>query len=244
MCLIDPWVELMWTETHCRNIIKITLLCLLVLAAFIFCYINCGEAPVFQQEAFSLRIRQPAVMVKLLETEHPIQVSSNGSILIRCFPHQGEPIDYYAAVDLLVEPSPFGLKLSQRSEGELETGLLRVSFFPKEESLWLYLNGMPYRGALEISQSEKTGSLLAFNLVHVEDYLKGVVPAEIGELDAWEMEALKAQAVAARTYSLSRVKQFKNKGYHLEATVADQVYLGVFGETPLANEAVLLVAEL
>jgi stage II sporulation protein D len=231
-------MEQMWIKTDSQNIIKITVLCLLGLAAFVFCFIDCGEAPVFREEAFSPQIRQPAVKVKLLETKHHIRVGSIGSFVIRCFPHQGDPIDYYAAADLLVESSPDGLRLGQRSQGELEAGLLQVSFFPKEEGLWLYLNGKTYRGALEISQSEKTGSLLALNLVHVEDYLKGVVPAEIGELSAWEMEALKAQAVVARTYSLSRMERYQNKGYDLEATVADQVYLGVVGETPLANEAV------
>jgi SpoIID/LytB domain protein len=231
-------MEQMWIKTDRQNMIKITVLCLLGLAAFVFCYINCGETPVFREEAFSLQIRQPAVKVKLLETKQHIRVSSNGSIVIRCFPLQGDPIDYYAVADLLVEPSLFGIRLGQRSQGELETDLLQVSFFPKEEGLWLHLNGKPYRGALEISQSEKTGTLLAFNLVHVEDYLKGVVPAEIGELSAWEMEALKAQAVAARTYSLSRIERYQNKGYDLEANVADQVYLGVVGETSLANEAV------
>lgn len=231
-------MERMWIKIHSQNLIKITAFCLLGLTAFVFCYINCGETPVFREEAFSFQIRQPAVKVKLLETKHHIRVSSNGSIVIRCFPHQGDPIDYYAVADLLVEPSPFGLRLCQRSQGELEAGLLQVSFFPKEDGLWLHLNGKPYRGALEISQSEKTGSLLALNLVHVEDYLKGVVPAEIGELSAWEMEALKAQTVAARTYSLSRMERYQNIGYDLEATVADQVYLGVVGEAPLANEAV------
>jgi stage II sporulation protein D len=231
-------MEQMWLKIPSQNVIKVTAFCLLGLAAFIFFFMDCGEAPVFQEEVFSFQIRQPAVKVKLLETEHQIQIGSHGSIMVRCFPYQGPPIDYYAAADLLVEPSPFGLRLSQKSQGELGTDLLRVSFFPKRDGLWLYLNGRPYRGALEIIRDKESGSLMVLNLVHVEDYLKGVVPVEIGELSAWEMEALKAQAVAARTYSLSRVKQFQNKGYDLEATVADQVYLGVFGETPLANEAV------
>jgi stage II sporulation protein D len=79
---------------------------------------------------------------------------------------------------------------------------------------------------------------VVLNTVNVEDYLKGVVPAEIGNLSDEEMEALKAQAVAARTYSLSRLGQYKNSGYDLEASVVDQVYNGVEGENPLGNEAI------
>jgi SpoIID/LytB domain protein len=231
-------MEQMWIKTDSWSKIKIAVLCTLSLSTFVFCFIDCGKAPVFQKETSFPQVKQPAVTVRLVETKQGIWISSVGSFIIRCFPHQGEPTDYYAAADLLIEPLPAGLRLSQRSQGELETGLLKVSFFPKEENLWLYLNGKPYRGALHVSEGNETGSLLVLNLVHVEDYLKGVVPAEIGELSAWEIEALKAQAVAARTYSLSRLKRYQNKGYHLEATVADQVYLGVAGETPLANEAV------
>jgi stage II sporulation protein D len=122
----------------------------------------------------------------------------------------------------------------------MENDLKRLLFVPKEGNFWMYLNGLPYRGVLEVLRNEEGESLRALNLISLEDYLKGVVPAEIGKLTTDEMEALKAQAVAARTYSLSRLGQYEKEGYDLEATVADQVYKGIKGEDPLGNRAVEL----
>ena len=77
------------------------------------------------------------------------------------------------------------------------------------------------------------GKLDAINSVDVEDYLRGVVPYEIGKLDSSRIEALKAQAVAARNYVLSpRVKA--SKYYDVVDSVASQVYFGANTEKELA----------
>ena len=202
--------------------------------------LSCAEMPVFREEVFYPKIKQPAVTIKLLETKNSVTVSSNGSFVIRCLPREGEPSVFYASAEMLVGLSDDGLTLSQMTQGELESKLYEVIFFPKEDDSWIYLNGKPYRGVLEITTSKNPGSLLVLNPIYVEDYLKGVVPAEMGKLSQQEIEALKAQAIAARTYSLSRLGQYREKGYDLEASVADQIYKGVEGEDLLANQAVEL----
>jgi stage II sporulation protein D len=68
------------------------------------------------------------------------------------------------------------------------------------------------------------GKLLPINYLDMENYLKGVVPYEMS--DYFPMEALKAQAVAARNYALSRIGFEALKGYDLDDTVAYQVYKG------------------
>ncbi|MCK4427543.1 MAG: SpoIID/LytB domain-containing protein, partial [candidate division Zixibacteria bacterium] len=95
-----------------------------------------------------------------------------------------------------------------------------------------------FDSSTSLTASKNPKPLLILNAVWVEDYLKGVVPAEIGKLSEEEIEALKAQAIAARTYSLSRLGQYKDSGYDLEASVIDQVYKGVDGEDPVVNEAI------
>ncbi|HOM57075.1 MAG TPA: SpoIID/LytB domain-containing protein, partial [Candidatus Latescibacteria bacterium] len=65
----------------------------------------------------------------------------------------------------------------------------------------LSCNGVPYRGQLEVSAVE--GALRVVNIVGLEEYLAGVVPAEIGRLSTREIEAVKAQAIAARTYAVA-----------------------------------------
>ncbi|WCK53618.1 SpoIID/LytB domain-containing protein [Aneurinibacillus sp. Ricciae_BoGa-3] len=78
-------------------------------------------------------------------------------------------------------------------------------------------------------------SIVPINIISVENYLKGVVPTEMS--DSWELEALKAQAVAARTYAISEMKSVKGDGY-INDTVKYQAYQGVNIEGDHANQAV------
>lgn len=97
--------------------------------------------------------------------------------------------------------------------------------------------GKPYRGNLRVLVNGR-GLLNVINVVNLEDYLRGVVPAEMGPKHFDELEALKAQAVAARTYALSNLGQFESEGYDLCATPKCQVYDGVSAEDPLSDAAV------
>jgi stage II sporulation protein D len=208
------------------------------LAVVLLFLLSCGEMPALREEVFYPQIKQPAVTVKLLQTGGNLAISSNGAFVIRCFPREGEKSIYYASAEMQVKLSGGRMILSEKSQGETETDLWKLSFVPQAGDFWISVNGHPYRGVVEVIRDEDGASVRVLNLLYVEDYVKGVVPAEIGRLNRREIEALKAQAVAARTYSLSRRGQYAIQGYDLEATVADQVYRGVEGEDPLANQAV------
>jgi SpoIID/LytB domain protein len=95
----------------------------------------------------------------------------------------------------------------------------------------------PYRGSLVVLVNAR-GTLNLVNRVDLEEYLYGVVPAEMGPRRYDEIEALKAQSVAARTYALAHRAQFEAEGYDLCATPKCQVYAGLAGEDPLSNGAV------
>jgi len=78
---------------------------------------------------------------------------------------------------------------------------------------------------------------MAINNVPLETYLAGVISAEMPSY--WEAEALKAQAIAARTYCLYIKSRFgKNRNWDIKATQANQVYKGVAAETVRTNNAV------
>ncbi len=94
-----------------------------------------------------------------------------------------------------------------------------------------------YRGELEIHA--KSGAISVVNRVPLEDYLRGVVPSEMPA--SWPLEALKAQAVAARNYALLQVKNSKDI-YDVRADQLSQVYRGCGVETPAADRAVLETA--
>jgi stage II sporulation protein D len=92
------------------------------------------------------------------------------------------------------------------------------------------LDGQYYRGKLKLFLNPDSGSFDAINLVPPEAYLAGVVGAEMP--DYWEPEALKAQAIAARTYCLSIKKRFgQNREWDIKKTAAHQVYGGVREES-------------
>lgn len=91
-----------------------------------------------------------------------------------------------------------------------------------------------YRGWLYISAS--AGKLILVNELPLESYLMGVVPCEMGS--ASPKEALKAQAVAARTYTLTKIGAFAQSGYDVDDTTKCHVYRGAGVETAATNEAV------
>jgi stage II sporulation protein D len=93
-----------------------------------------------------------------------------------------------------------------------------------------------YRGALVVSASGS--GLIAVNALDLEDYLRGVVSAE--SPSAWPVEALKAQAVAARTYALTT--HAGGGAFDQYADTRSQVYRGVAAETPSTDAAVSATA--
>ncbi len=97
----------------------------------------------------------------------------------------------------------------------------------------LSFRGKRYRGSFILKLLDN-GKIEVINVLPLEDYLKGVLPWEINP--RWPFEALKAQAVAARTYALYHILQ-KNE-YDLESTVLSQVYKGASIENPATNMAI------
>ena len=92
-----------------------------------------------------------------------------------------------------------------------------------------------YRGFLTV-RCEADHTLRVINTVPLEPYLYGVIPAEIGS-DV-PLEAMKAQAVAARTYALKNRGKCRSDGFDLDDTTHCEGYFGVDGETALSNAAV------
>jgi stage II sporulation protein D len=103
--------------------------------------------------------------------------------------------------------------------------------------------GDPYRGVFRFRIGTR-GRLHLVDLLPLEEYLKGVVPAEMGPKQFGELEALKAQAVAARSYAIRRRGESANEGYDLCATPRCQVYKGISAEDPLTSRAVTETAGL
>jgi len=113
---------------------------------------------------------------------------------------------------------------------------LELYFIPANPQSYLTLNGKSYRGFLVLSGTPR--GIVVVNYVNIEDYLKSVVPGELSPGQFNAIEALKAQAVAARTYALKNMKQFDQFGYDLVDTPRSQLYVGMASESPLSTRAV------
>jgi len=101
----------------------------------------------------------------------------------------------------------------------------------------LTVNGARYRGEVWVMPAETGGDVMVVNRLYLEDYLRGVVPMEIGHRTSDEREAVAAQAIAARSYAYTHLAA-ASRPYDMRNTVVDQVYGGADAETPLGDTAV------
>jgi stage II sporulation protein D len=146
----------------------------------------------------------------------------------------------YVAVDAAgtvfrLPKGPLTLRSDLALPSEAGPGTLRAApplvVRPAKKAV-LALDGKLYRGKLELAS--QGGFLRVVNVVALESYLQGVVAGEVPF--SWPAEALKAQAVAARSYALANL--VKGKPFDLYPDVRSQVYLGVAGEKPSTTKAV------
>ncbi len=113
--------------------------------------------------------------------------------------------------------------------GNSASRVLRIAAFDL-----LKVNGKSYRGIIELSA--QSGKLLVVNELLLEEYLIGVINSEISS--TWPMEAIKTQAVIARTYAVAKKKERARALYHLESTTMDQAYFGSDQEDNRASRGV------
>lgn len=121
--------------------------------------------------------------------------------------------------------------------GETVTASATPLTFRVPDNTFVTIGDKVYRGDV-ILRRASAGKLSAINVLEMENYLLGVVPFEIGRLPAAEIEATKAQAVAARTYAVGNMGSKNALGFDFYATVADQVYNGTSGEDSIVSRAV------
>lgn len=92
-------------------------------------------------------------------------------------------------------------------------------------------NNRKYRGEFLV-----TKEFVLINVLNVEDYIRGVLPAEVGA--GWPAECLRVQAIISRTYGLRQSLNRSARGYDVVDTTSDQVYRGAGVETPTTDRAV------
>jgi stage II sporulation protein D len=167
------------------------------------------------------------VRVAIAEGDHQIVIGSSVEALVTASGGQ-----ILGSLDPL-EP----LLTRQGKGGGIQIGDIKVSgvrVTPQTKSGLVYIDKQWFRGAVEVKSAPD--GLLAVNQLPMEEYLYGVATSEMPR--SWSLEAIKAQAVAARSYALYRQKYRQDKPYDLGDTAAWQVYGGVKGESQKSIQAV------
>jgi len=116
--------------------------------------------------------------------------------------------------------------------------LSTAAWLESADGAYVYVGDRWYRGRVLLLSDGST--LMAVNFVLLLDYLSSVVGSEM--YPDWPQEALKAQAVAARSYALTHHVRHANRAYDLDNTQRYQAYLGIAKETNTTQAAVLATA--
>lgn len=122
---------------------------------------------------------------------------------------------------------------------ELTLGNEPLVLRPEGNSPFVVWSGKRYRGQVVVTRTDS--GLMVVNRLPMDDYLRGVVPLEIGNRTAAEFAAVQAQAVAARTYAYKHLNDVR--AFDMYSTVQDQVYGGVDAEKPQSDTAIMTTAD-
>ncbi|MBN2425896.1 MAG: SpoIID/LytB domain-containing protein [Calditrichaceae bacterium] len=138
--------------------------------------------------------------------------------------------------NIYIKPLEKGFTIFNRNRIFKFTNNDQISFIPSEVTASFKLGRNAYPGELQISKN-KDGFLNIVNKSNIETYLRGVVPAEIPTYKTEYLEAIKSQAICARTYALKKMEKKKDI-FDVYGDVNDQVYSGLSGQNNLANHAI------
>lgn len=209
--LTEKWFCGFFSSTFCRGYgLKILRLILLLILA-VYCLTSASAATV----------RSESIRVAILKGADEFTVEGGGFLAAD---EHGNPIQL---------PAQFTLRRS--SAFMLTSDGRRLKRLTVSSAGRIRVNGKGYRGLVDFYPADK--GLLAVNELPLEEYLVGLINCEISSL--WPAEAVKAQAVIARSYAIYQKDARRGALYHLESSVMDQVYDGADIEDNRAAKAVL-----
>jgi hypothetical protein len=211
---------------------KISALLLLILLAW-----GCGRVPELREVPYpSSRLPFVKVLLTDNQTRHTISPVGSGELAIDCY-KKTKRYSYFSRKPVVVHVRGNKLELYSHQGNRIDHNIDRMIVSARGRKNVLAFDTKNYRGLFNLSS--RSGQIKLINTVYLEDYLKGVIPIEIGPTPEEQYEAIKAQAVACRTYAMSHVGQYgEDAGYDLKATIGDQAYGGIAVEDDLAGQAI------
>lgn len=178
---------------------------------------------------------RPFIRVLIADGERSFRIESNSPLQI----FTGSPLRSDSQLQLeatgWLDVEPCGKQICLKSSQGRKKMDQNIWLRPKAGFPFKY-NENPFKGLLWVGNFN--GKLDGVNYLSLEDYVKGILPYEIGTLGEWGIHALEAQAIAARTYSLRNLKPLDERHFDLYNDTRDQVYRGMESQYPLSDQAV------
>jgi len=198
----------------------------LYLLLITFILIGCSGSKRYQDETVHgiYKYDSPSVRVLLSSSEQPLDFTVNTEAILNIGNKKTALLKKGNKITFSANGSTIQARIGTKSFSGSS-----IILAPSKKETFLNFGSLPYRGYFEIkSDNHKT---LLINRLSVEDYLKGVLPVEMGVKNNPDyFEALKAFAIAARTFTLKKIDR-KPSHFDLYPDTRDQVYKGMKFET-------------
>jgi len=169
------------------------------------------------------------IRVAILTDAKEFHLSVRGNFKVVSLPGEKVLSTWYSLPRSVITSAENGIKIAKQ-----EYPVARIKIIPQKDSS-INVDNRRYRGEIDIIQNANK-SLTVINTVDVEDYVRGILYHEISH--RWPLEAIKAQAVAARTYAFYRIKNNKKNLFDVTDDIYSQVYGGSTSERYRTNLAV------
>lgn len=172
----------------------------------------------------------PVMRVLVIDNRESVSLAIKGTYRVYSLPSEKLLTGGYI-LHTKVSVSGQGIMFGAR---ELKFSKIRVTV---PDDALIYLDGRSFRGAVDIIKKDNT-KLSVINRITLEEYLYGVLYNEVSH--RWPIEAIKAQAITARTFALYQARQNKLQDYDLTNDIYSQVYSGATSERWSTTRAVKL----
>lgn len=185
---------------------------------------------------FILFLIQPAYAIKvglvLDDDKVYFGTATEGQIVDTTTSKQIMPLRKLTTYEIKSKRNHFEIRSEDSDKVKIETDRITIRTF--DSNSYICVKQKWYKGTIHIINNN--GDMTVINDVGIEDYVRGVTPAEMPS--SWNMEALKAQAIAVRSYAIANLGKHASQGFDLLDSTMDQVYNGVLAETSATNKAV------
>ena len=182
---------------------------------------------------FILFLIQPAYAIKvglvLDDDKVYFGTATEGQIVDTTTSKQIMPLCKLTTYEIKAKRNHLEIRTEDSEKTKIEKD--RITIRTLDSSSYICIKQKWYKGTIHIINNN--GNMTVINDVGIEDYVRGVTPAEMPS--SWNMEALKAQAIAVRSYAIANLGKHASQGFDLLDSTMDQVYNGVLAETSATN---------